>query len=154
MSLFLKATMPRLNPKLINYMKMLINLRDHCPPESDTEVADPSKMASRRNPSRCHTAVAVSGSAHIASPSKESADEGFTLDAESAVPSPGFITVAYKKEIASGASAVNTVKYRRRSLIAIRNAALCQLFQNRQGPRLSLFRVLALKFLLMMLRSP
>jgi hypothetical protein len=33
MSQLSKARVPRLNTKLINYMKKLVNLRDHCPPE-------------------------------------------------------------------------------------------------------------------------
>jgi hypothetical protein len=93
-------------------MKKLINIEDHCPPESNTEITDPSKAASHRNPTRSYAALAISGSAHTVSPSKESADGGFTLEAESAVPSPkvsciqidsdGFKTITYKKKTATG----------------------------------------------------
>jgi hypothetical protein len=98
------------------------------------EIADSTKTAPRRNPARSYAAVATSGSAHIASPLKESADRESTLDSASAVPSPkvstsqvvsdGFQTVSYKKETVTGASAVNTVKHRRQPLIGIRNSAL------------------------------
>jgi hypothetical protein len=85
-----KPSNSRLIPKLINYMKKLINLRDHCPPESvhRQTIADPSKVTPGRNAARSYAAVATSGSAHTASPPKEFADRGITLDAASAVPSP------------------------------------------------------------------
>jgi hypothetical protein len=70
------------------------------------------------------------------SPSEESADRWFTLDAASAVTSPqvsavqvhshGFRTVSHKKETAAGASTVNTAKHRRQPLIGLRNSHFCQ----------------------------
>jgi hypothetical protein len=48
---------------------------------ADTVIADSAKAAHHRNPARSYAAVAISGSAHIATPSKESADREPTLDA-------------------------------------------------------------------------
>jgi hypothetical protein len=56
--------------------------------QADKEIGIPSKAASRRNPARIHAAVAISGSAHTALPSKEFADRGITLDVASVVSSP------------------------------------------------------------------
>jgi hypothetical protein len=125
MSPLLKATMPRLNPKLINYMKKLVNLGDHYPPrvglEADKEIADPSKVAPRRNPARSYAAIAVSGSVRTASRSIEFADREIALNAAKIVPShkvsnievdsDGFKIVTYRKKTTTGAPAVVTVKH-------------------------------------------
>lgn len=65
------------------------------------EIADSTKAVPRRNPARIYAA------SHIASPSRESAERGFTLKAASAALSPevstlqensaGFETFTYKK---------------------------------------------------------
>jgi hypothetical protein len=52
--------------------------------QAGKEIADPSKAVPPRNPARIYAAVAISGPAHIASPSKEFAARGISLDAASA----------------------------------------------------------------------
>jgi hypothetical protein len=118
----------------------VFNLREHCSPES--EIADPSKAASLRNPARNSVAVAVSGPAHTASPSKGFADLGIALDAASAVPSPkvsiveeesdGFETVANKKKTTTGAPAVITDKHRRQPLVGVLNSASIPILSKKQ----------------------
>jgi hypothetical protein len=56
--------------------------------QADEEIGKQYKAALRRNPARIHAAVAISGPAHTASPSKEYADRGIALDVASAVSSP------------------------------------------------------------------
>jgi hypothetical protein len=69
------------------------------------------------------------------------------------IDSDGFKTVSYKKE-AAGASAVNnTVKHRRQPLIGVRNSPLLPIISKQARSRAFLFRVLAERFLLMMLKS-
>jgi hypothetical protein len=131
MSPFLKATMPHLNPKLINHMKKLINRRDHCPPESVCRKT--RKSLTQLKP----PLVGILPGATLQLQFLDllillhlQRNRGFTLDTESAAPSPqvstvqvdsdGFKTVTYKKKTATGASAVNTVK----PLIGVRNSFL------------------------------
>lgn len=88
---------------------------------ADKEI--PSKVAPLRNPARSYAAIEISGSAHIVSPSKGSADQGFSLDSASAFPSPkvstvekdsdGFKIVTYRKKKTTGSSMVITIKHRR-----------------------------------------
>jgi hypothetical protein len=88
MSPFLKATMPRLDRNLINHEKfdkIQEQLSTRIGLQADTEIVDSTKEAPRRNPTRMYAAVAFTGSSHIASPSTESADRGFTLGAVSDV---------------------------------------------------------------------
>jgi hypothetical protein len=97
MSPFLKATMPRLNTKIIklheNVGQPQGSLSSRVGLQADEEIADPTKAAPHRNPVSIYATVAVSRSAHTSSPSKEFADRGITLDAAQAAPSPNVSTV-------------------------------------------------------------
>jgi hypothetical protein len=110
--------------------------------QTDKEIADPSIEAPRRNPARSYDAVAVSGSAHTASPSKELADRGITLDTVSAVPSPEFSaveedsnvfkTVTYRQKTITGFPAVFTVTHRRHPLIGVQDSASLPIVTKKQ----------------------
>jgi hypothetical protein len=56
--------------------------------QANTEIADSNEAAPHQSPTKSYAPAANSGSSNIVSPSKEYADQGFTLDATSAVPSP------------------------------------------------------------------
>jgi hypothetical protein len=74
-------------------MKKLVNLRDHCLPDSVYRQTRKSVNHLKQpyigiQPGFMPPAVAISGSAHTSSPSKESADRGITFYVASAVSSP------------------------------------------------------------------
>jgi hypothetical protein len=127
------------------------------------EIADPSKVAPPRKPARSCAAVAVSRSAHTASPWKEFADRGITLDVASAVPSSklsnveedtdGFNTVAYRKKTTIGAPAVIILKHRRQPPIGVRNSASLPIISRKKRLQALFVTRLILKSLLTMLRS-
>jgi hypothetical protein len=116
-------------------MKRLVNLKDHRPPELVYRhaIADTSKAGPHLNPARIYVAIATSGSARTASPPKEFADPGITLDAASAVPSPKvsaveedfdvFETITYRKNTNTGARAVITVRHHRQPVSGVQNSA-------------------------------
>jgi L-2-hydroxyglutarate oxidase LhgO len=106
--------------------------------QADKEIANPSKLTPSRNPARSNTAVAVSGSAHSASPSKQFADRAVTAEAASAVhslkvsaieeDSDGFKTVTYRKKTTTGASTEITVNIVGNFLFVCGILLPCQLF--------------------------
>jgi hypothetical protein len=130
---------------------------------ADTVTADSAKAAHHRNPARSYAAVAVSCSAHIATPSQESAYREPPLDAWPAVPlfrpplevsnmqvdPDGFTTVGNKKMPTKGTSTANTSS--RQPLTGVRNSALLPtvsrqvrskgLFVSRFSPELSAYGI-------------
>jgi hypothetical protein len=105
--------------------------------QADKEFADPSREAALRHPARSYAAVAVSGSAHTALPSKVFADRGITLVAASLVPSlstveedpDAFKVVTYRKKTTIGVPAVFIVKHSRQPLVGVRNLFLTNCFK-------------------------
>jgi hypothetical protein len=115
------------NPELINYVTVgqsQGSLSSRVGLQADKGITDPP---------RSYAAVVISGPAHTALPSKEFADQEFTLGAASAVPSPKvstveedsdrFKTVTYGRKTITGAPEVITVKHRRQPLVGVRNSA-------------------------------
>jgi hypothetical protein len=112
MSPFLEAAVSRLYLKLPQG-----SLSSGVGLQADKDTADPSKAAPRRNPARSYAAVAVSGSEHTASLSKEFADRGITLDAASSVT---WLKVFIVEEDSDGFSAVAE---RRQPLVPLRSSS-------------------------------
>jgi hypothetical protein len=96
------------------------------------EAADITKIAPHQKPANSYAEAAISGSLHTAPPANTSADQGFTLDIASAVPSPKVSavqvdfdelqTVTYKKKTTICDPAVNTVKHHPQPLIVVHNS--------------------------------